>query len=252
MAAFDFNTVPTDIPLNVENIERIASRAGELATAYKRRIDGIQQQVIDARERFDQEARQIIADTDPENRDVAKQFAKQQAERNFSRFRKNIEESSRSQREELLGPLSKVASEAEFLLSLNKSPAQMLGRVALGDTKRTQYQLQLEGAGPIELQTAAVTAIATNDLPLAAAVVTVVDRKRRDQRPFAVSDFAERVWGEQYRQVSTKLNNAILAYKSAATADREFSRGKADPIANLSLTLAKRSIDSAGGHEAEA
>lgn len=252
MATFDFNTIPVDVPLNVENIERIAARAGELANAYKRRIENIQQQVASARDRFSREADEVVADTDPENRAVAKQFAKQQLASKIAKFRINIEKSSRPQREELLLPFGKLAADAEFLLSLNQSPAQMLGRVALGEARRTQYQLQLEGAGPIELQTAAVTAIATNDLALAAAIVTVVDRKKRDQRPFVVNDFAQKIWGKQYAEVNTKLNGVILAYKSALAADREFVRGKADPLTNLSLTLARRSIDEASGSEAEA
>lgn len=251
MATVDFKQVPTDVPLTVENIDRIAARAAELATAYKGRIEKIQQQVTDARERFSREADEVVADTDPANRPVAKQFAKQQLASKIAKFRINIGESSRRLREELLQPFAKLAADAEFLLTLCRTPAQMLGRVALGDTRRTQYQLQLEGAGPVELETAAVTAIATNDLPLAAAIVTVVDRKKRDQRPFPVSSFAERVWGEQHAEVTAKLNGVLLAYKTAVAADREFVRGKADPITNLSLQLAQRSIDEAAGSGGE-
>ena len=100
--------------------------------------------------------------------------------------------------------------------------------------------------------TAAVTAIATNDLPLAAAIVTVVDRRPRDRRPFSVADFAERVWGVQHAEVTAKLKGVIHAYKTAMAADREFARGKADPITNLSLALAEKAIAEAAGDESEA
>ena len=149
-------------------------------------------------------------------------------------------------------PLAKVAQDAEFLLSLNQSPAQMLGRVALGDARRTQYQQQLEGAGPVELETAAVTAIATNDVVLAAAIVTVVDRRPRDRRPFSVADFAERMWGAQHAEVTAKLKGAILAERTARAADDEFVRGKADPLVNLSNQLAARAIAEASGEEIQA
>lgn len=247
MPAINFKTIPTDVPLSVENIDRIANRATELATAFNRRLESIQKQFADACERFSREAEEVVSETAPENRAVAKQFAKQQLASKIAKFRINIEQSSRSQREELLKPFAKLAADAEFLLSLNASPAQMLGRVALGDGRRLNYQQTLEGAGPVELETAAVTAIATNDLPLAAAVVAVVDRKKRDQRPFAVSDFAQQIWGKQHAEITGKLKGAINAYKSSVAAEREFVRGKADPLTNLSLALSNKALAEAAG-----
>ena len=252
MAAINFKTVPTDVPLTADNIDRLAARAAELAAAYKVRIEKIQQQVSEARERFSREADDVVREADPASRAVARQFAKQQEASRIAKFRINIAQASRAQREELLRPFAKLAADAEFLLSLNQSPAQALGRVALGDTKRLNYQLTLEGAGPVELETAAVTAIATNDLPLAAAIVTVVDRRPRDRRPFAVGEFAERVFGTQHAEIVAKLKGVILAYKTALAADAEFVRGKADPIANLSLALAEKAIAEAAGDDGEA
>jgi hypothetical protein len=214
---------------------------------FAARIANIQQQFADARDRYSRDAEEIVRETEPENRTVAKQFAKKQAASRIAKFKANIVEGSRAQREEILRPLAKVAADAEFLLSLCQSPTQMLGRVALGDAKRTQYQQQLEGAGPVELETAAVTAIATGDVVLAAAIVTVVDRRPRDRRPFAVGDFAERFWGKQHAEVTAKLMGAILAERTARAANDEFIRGKADPIANLSNQLAVRAIAEADG-----
>ncbi|RAO78055.1 hypothetical protein CA260_09570 [Dyella jiangningensis] len=108
--------------------------------------------------------------------------------------------------------------------------------------KRTQYQMQLKGAGPVELETAAVTAIATEDVVLAAAIVTVVDRIPRNDRPFSVADFAERIWGRQHAEVTAKLKGVIHAERTARAADNEFVRGKADPLVNLSNQLAARAI----------
>ncbi|MCE2029180.1 hypothetical protein [Sessilibacter corallicola] len=71
-------------------------------------------------------------------------------------------------------------------------------------------------------------------MPLVASVVTVVDRRKRDQRPFAAGDFAQKIWGKEHAEVNTKLNEATLAYKSAIAADREFVWGKAGPVTNLS------------------
>lgn len=252
MPTVNFKTIPTDVPLTVENIDRIANRAEELARAFGARIANIQQQVADARDRFSRDGDDLVRETDSANRAVAKQFARRQLASRIAKFRLTIVESSRGQREEILRPLAKVAADAAFLLTLCQSPAQMLGRVALGDARRTQYQTQLEGAGPVELETAAITAIATGDMPLAAAVATVVDRRPSDRRPFSVAAFAERVCGAQHAEVTAKLKGVLLAERTALAANDELVRGKADPIANLSNQLAARAIAEASGEEEQA
>ena len=252
MPNVNFKTIPSDVPFTVENIDRLASRAAELAAAFGARIANIQRQVADARERFSREADEIVRETEPASRPVAKQFAKTQLASRIAKFRDNIVPASKASREELLAPLAKVAADAAFLLTLCQSPAQMLGRVALGDARRTQYPTQLEGAGPVELETAAITAIATGDMPLAAAVATVVDRRPSDRRPFSVAAFAERVWGAQHAEVTAKLKGVLLAERTARAANDQFVRGKADPIANLSNQLAARAIAEASGEEDEA
>jgi len=42
--------------------------------------------------------------------------------------------------------------------------------------------------------------------------------------------------------VHTKLEGVQLAFKSAFAADREFVRGRADPLMNLSLALSEKAI----------
>ncbi len=146
------------------------------------------------------------------------------------RFHRTIFASSEVDRERLLSVLAGYAKEAAFLATLCASPTQILGRVGLGDAKRTQYQTQLDGAGPVELETAALTAVATNDLVLAAAIVTVLDRRPVDRRPFSANDLAARLFGAEYKKVSTQLAGIQLALKTATAANREFVRGKADPL----------------------
>lgn len=149
----------------------------------------------------------------------------------------------------MLKGLKAYADEAAAIQAVYTSPATMLGRVALGDPKRTQYQLQLEGAGPVELETAARSAIMTGDLVLGAAISTVIDRRPKDRRPFGVQEFADRLLGEVWKRMTAKLEGVQLAYKSAVAADREFVRGKADGITNLSLALSQKAISEAEGAE---
>ncbi|RMH92996.1 hypothetical protein EBB59_07170 [Lysobacter pythonis] len=121
-------------------------------------------------------------------------------------------------------------------------------RVGVGDARRRQYQTQLEGAGPVELETAAIIAIATGDVPLAAAVTTVVDRRPSDRRRRRLP----RGCGAQHAEVTAKLKGVLLAERTARAANDQFVRGKADPIANLSNQLAARAIAEASGEEDEA
>jgi len=245
--AINFNDIPVGVNLSVDYIQTLSKQTSEVATAFAGKIASLQQTFADARARYARDADQIVSDSGPNNRTVAKQFAKQQMARQISRHHTNLVQSSEKDRERLLQVLAGYASEAAFLATLCASPAQILGRVGLGDVKRTQYQIQLEGAGPVELETTARTAIVTNDLVLAAAIVTVIDRRPTDRRPFSANDFAARLFGAEYKQVSTQLASIQLAFKTATAANREFVRGKADPLMNLSNHLAARAIAEASG-----
>jgi len=116
---------------------------------------------------------------------------------------------------ESASPETRVAA---IIQEVCKSPAMMLGRVAMGNPKRTQYQLQLEGAGPVELETAARQSIMTGDIVLTATVATIVDRPHKDRQPFSAS---------------------------ALAADRALVLGMADPLTNTSLRLAQKSVETA-------
>lgn len=61
----------------------------------------------------------------------------------------------------------------------------------------------------------------TGDMVLGAAIATVIDRRPKDRRPFAVQALAERMLGEVWKRMTAKLEGVQLAYKSAVAADRE-------------------------------
>lgn len=249
MPQIDFTSIPSDVPLTVENVNRIADRAAEVARAFATRIGSLNEQVADAEQRFHAEADADIQNVSSEDRNTARRLFKKRAADKLVAFRNNIVPASKAPREELMSQLAKLAEEARFLLSVCRSPAQMLGRVALGDNKRTQVQHQLTGAGPVELESAAALAVSSGDVVLAAAIVTVVDRMPMKLRPFPVAAFAERMWGEQHREVSSKLSGVVLVYNRATNANKEFVSGNRKPIANLSHALAARALDAANGDD---
>lgn len=250
MATIDFNTVPKGVTLNEERAQYLSDRAAETATAFSRKVEKLQNTVMDARNNYSREAEEFITSASPEDRATARAFAKKNAANKAANLHRQLIASSEADRAAMLKGLQAYADEAAAIQAVYTSPATMLGRVGLGDPKRTQYQLQLEGAGPVEMETAARTAIMTGDLVLGAAIATVIDRRPKDRRPFAVQAFAERVVGEVWKRMTAKLEGVQLAYKSALAADREFVRGKADGITNLSLALSRQAIDEAAANEA--
>ena len=242
MATIDFSTVPSGVTLNEERAQYLSDRAAETATAFSRKVEKLQNTVMDARNNYTREAEEFITSASPEDRATARAFAKRNAANKAANIHRQLIASSEAERAAMLKGLQAYAAEAAAIQAVYTSPATMLGRVGLGDPKRTQYQLQLEGAGPVEMETAARTAIMTGDLVLGAAIATVIDRRPKDRRPFAVQAFAERVVGEVWKRMTAKLEGVQLAYKSAVAADREFVRGKADGITNLSLALSRQAI----------
>lgn len=238
MATIDFNTVPSGVALNEERVQYLSDRATETATAFSRKIEKLQATVLEARDRYSREADELIASASSEDRATARAFAKKNAANKVANIHRNLIASSEAERTAMLKGLKAYADEAAAIAAVYTSPATMLGRVALGDPRRTNLMQQLEGAGPVELETAARTAIMTGDLVLGAAIATVIDRRPKDRRPFAVQPFAERLLGDIWKRMAAKLEGVQLAYKSAVAADREFVRGKADGITNLSLALA--------------
>lgn len=250
MATIDFSTVPSGVTLNEERAQYLSDRAAETATAFSRKIEKLQNTVMDARNNYTREAEEFITSASPEDRATARAFAKKNAANKAANIHRQLIASSEADRAAMLKGLQAYADEAAAIQAVYTSPATMLGRVGLGDPKRTQYQLQLEGAGPVEMETAARTAIMTGDLVLGAAIATVIDRRPKDRRPFAVQAFADRMLGEVWKRMTAKLEGVQLAYKSAVAADREFVRGKADGITNLSLALSRQAIADAEGDEA--
>jgi hypothetical protein len=242
MATIDFNAVPSGVSVSEDRAQQLSDRATETATAFNRKIEKLQQTFAEARDRYSREADELIESSSAEDRATARTFAKKAAANKISQLRRTLVSSSEGERAAMLKALKAYADEAAALHAICMTPAMMLGRIALGDPKRTQYMQQLEGAGQYEMETAARQAIMTGDLVLAASIASVVDRRPKDRRPFTVQGFAERVIGPIWQRVHTKLEGVQLAFKSAFAADREFVRGRVDPLMNLSLALSEKAI----------
>ncbi|UTV81830.1 hypothetical protein MQE22_04165 [Acidithiobacillus sp. YTS05] len=251
MTAIDFSAVPSGVTVNEERIQYLSDRATETATAFSRKIEKLQAQVANARDAYSREAQDFVRGTPVEDRATILAASRRSAANKAANMYRQLLASSAEERAAMLTGLKTYADEAAALSSLYASPVSMLGRIALGDPKRTQYQLQLEGAGPVELETTARAAIMTNDLVLAAAIVTVVDRRPKERRPFSVAALAERMLGDVWGRMHAKLEGVQLAYRSAAEANREFERAKASPLSKIALALSRQAIAEAAGDDDE-
>lgn len=249
MATIDFNTVRSNISLSEDRVQQLSERAAETAAAFARKLEKIQETFSKARDQYSRDAEELVQSADSDNRVAAQRLAKAQAGTKISQLRRNLISSSESERSEMLKALKAYSDEAEQIVEISKTPAMLLGRVALGETKRTNYIQQLEGAGPVELETAARLAVMSGDMVLASAIAAVIDRRHKDRRPFTVTAFAERMVGQTWERINRKLEGIRLAFKSSIAADREFVRGKADPLMNLSLALSRRAIAEAQAEE---
>ena len=195
----------------------------------------------EARQRYSREADALVSSaTEPETKRTAEQLARQRLVRQLGEFRRTLVQSSEDERSDMLRILKSAADEAKQLASLYSSPVAFLSRMALGETRRLNLQQTLAEAGPVELEGAARQAIFSNDLPLAAAVATVVDRRPKDRRPFAAGDFAARMVGATHTELMRKLKAVRFAFEVAYAAEKEFVSGKVDPLRSVSLAIGRR------------
>jgi hypothetical protein len=241
MPQVNFAAVPSGVTVSEGRINELSAAATETGAAFARKIESLTGTYAEARDRYSRDADALVESApDPESRIQARQLAKRRMAQQVVSFRRTLIESSASDRSAILNRLKALADEAEAISAVCASPAQMLGRVALGEGRKTQLIHQLEEAGPTEIETAARIAIMSGDIVLAAAIAVVVDRRPRDRRPFPVADFAQRVMGSVFDDADRKLQGVLLAYRSAQAADLEFNRGAPDPLVNMSLALARR------------
>lgn len=248
MPQVNFAAVPSGVSVTEARINELSFTAGKTAAAFSRKLESLAGTYAEARDRYSRDAQGLIdSATDPETRSAAQNLAKRRLAQQVVSFRRTLVESSQADRAAVLARLKALADEAEAISAVCASATMMLGRVALGEPRKTQLIEQLEEAGPTELETAARMAIMSNDVVLAAAIAVVIDRRPRDRRPFAVGDFAQRVLGQVFEDANRKLQGVALAYRTAHAANLEFERGAPDPLTNLSLSLARRAAAEAEG-----
>lgn len=96
---------------------------------------------------------------------------------------------------------------------------------------------QLEGAGPVELTNMAVHAAATGNKILGAAIVAIIDRMPRKDRPFNALELADKLVGPETRAVQDAIASIRRAAQHAIMKNREFEQRRVNPIDRIKIAL---------------
>lgn len=136
-------------------------------------------------------------------------------------------------------PHAQLVSQRDFY----SSPAKVLSRAALGDPKRTEYINQLAYAGPAELGHMAQVAVATQNVPLAAAVLSLIDRMPSKDRPFGPVELASAMKLDDYLKVQEYIKLGDARLQGILVAIRTWNQGKSNPLNTVQLALREQQID---------
>ena len=123
------------------------------------------------------------------------------------------------------------------------SPAKVLSRAALGDARRTEYLNQLAYAGPAELGHMAQVAVATQNVPLAAAVLSLLDRMPSKDRPVGPAELAHAMRLDDFLKVGEYIKLGDARLQGILVAIRTWKHGRSNPINTVQLALRERGID---------
>lgn len=123
------------------------------------------------------------------------------------------------------------------------SPVKVLSRAALGTPQCTEYLQQLAYAGPAELAHMAQVAVATQNVPLAAAVLSLLDRMPSKDRPFGPADLAHAMKLEDYLKVQEYIKLGDARLQGILVSIRTWKQGRSNPINTVQLALREQAID---------
>lgn len=219
----------TEAPaLAIADVISLAEVAARRAEKFGAMIDTLDAGVAKrAAEAADSLAR---AGFDPKDQQAA-------ADKAAATARSEVVQNSSDARWERLKELQAASDSLAMTAQLWASPVTVLARAGLGTPERTAYQQQLEGSGIVDLKNAALLATATKNKTLGAALVSIIDRMPARSRPFSSAELADRLVGEEWRQVDTAIRAVREAARRSIIRNREYEAGKVRPLDRVKLAL---------------
>jgi hypothetical protein len=219
------STVPI---LGVADVISLAEVAAKRAEKFGATIDTLAKGVA-ARA---SEVEASLLNADFPRRDIEAAVAKAAA-----KARAEVTANSSDARWNALRELDAAAASLETTAQLYANPVAVLARAGIGTAERTNFLTQLSGAGPVELRQMALLAASTGNRVMGAALVSIIDRMPRKDRPFSAADLAERLVGDETRKVQAAIAAVRHAAQTAIVRNRSWESGKARPLNRIKLAL---------------
>jgi len=218
------------------------AQIGELASS----LDGLHGRVLKAIERLQK-------DVDTRKQEIANRWksAPGVSAGDLARFAQNetvaaVRQIKANAEKELDGYLKSAGAPHAQLIAQRPfydSPVKVLSRAALGDARRTEYLNQLAYAGPAELGHMAQVAVSTKNVPLAAAVLSLLDRMSSKDRPVGPAELAHAMRLDEFLKVQEYIKLGDARLQGILVAIRTWKQGRSNPLDVVQLAMRERAID---------
>jgi hypothetical protein len=227
---------------------KLLTKADQLLESLRSRIANIEKAVAEGAARISDESRiyelrntgRSDVEIDSRIRKNVNDSVAAAAKARIADFRRDLENSSESDRAEVLRQLASLDKLTTALLPLYESPMVVLSRAGIGSQERQHYQSQVASSGPVELTALARLAIAKKDRILGAAVASRLGELRKEQRPFSAAELADTLVGSEQKTVHAALSSIRHRFQEALNANREFRKGASLPLSKIHDGLARR------------
>ena len=230
--------------LSNEQLDFISARLDERSEALLTLTTQLENQIAAQRSKLEAEEQKRLSSAESgEERGAIRAVMGKDRRGQLSTLRHNLVGSSEKTRGEIFSPVGEWETKMATMRVLFASPVQVLSREGLGTDERTQYQAQLAGAGPAELQSTAEFAMDTGNRALAAACLITADRGGHKYRQFDRVAFAEKIVGEETKAMQRRLDELQLKIDSMRKANQWFEKGTSSPTDKIALGMARRRLE---------
>lgn len=229
-------TILADAPLLTP--AEIGSLASSLDGLHKRALTTIERLQKDVATRKQQIASRWKSAPGLSAGDLAR-FAEQETLATI----REIKDNSKAELDKIIkdagAPHARLIAQRQFY----DSPVKVLSRAALGDERRTAYLQQLAYAGPAELGHMAQVAVSTSNVPLAAALLSLLDRMPTKDRPVGPAELAHAMKMDDFVKVGEYIKIGDARLQGIIVAVRAWNAGKSNPLDTVQLALREQSLD---------
>lgn len=171
---------------------------------------------------------------------MPKDLVKDAAAKARNKAAATLKANSDDARWEVLRELTAQADKLSATEALWASPVIVLSRAGLGTPERTDFLHQIQNAGPAELRSLAQWAASTGNRVLGAALVSVVDRMPRKDRPFNAHALAAALVGEETDKMLAAIASIRGAVQDTINKNRAFTSGRTNPLEAVKAALRNR------------